>query len=85
MERISWSESVTNKEKKKLIKDSSKKEKMFNHQIDHDNFIRSIIKGKTERKRGRGRPSHCHLDKIRGQVNVVSYQEIKIRQLKRGR
>lgn len=43
----------------------------------HDNFIRSIIEGEIEGKRGRGKPKHSYIDQIKEKVTVVMYKEVK--------
>ena len=50
---------------------------MIGHLIRHDHFLKNIIEGKIEGKRGRGRPRRNYFEQVKEKVNVVSYQEVK--------
>ena len=85
MERISWTEMVTNEEvlqrinEKRNLMDTIEKRrgKMIGHLIRHDRFINNIMEGKIEGKRGRGRPRLSYISQIKNKINVMSYKEVK--------
>lgn len=41
---------------------------MFGHLILHDSFLRDIIEGKIDEKRGKGKPRRRYLDEIKEKV-----------------
>ncbi|KAI5636210.1 hypothetical protein NE865_11049 [Phthorimaea operculella] len=85
MEGISWTERKTNEEVLQLVKEKrallrtieNRRGKMMGHLIRHDSFLKTIIEGKVEGKRGRGRPRRNYFQQLKEKVNVVSYQEVK--------
>lgn len=52
---------------------------MLGHLIRHDNFIKTILEGKVEGTRKRGRPRRTYMDQIKENISVVSYQEVRER------
>lgn len=46
--------------------------------VRHDSFINNITEIRIEGKRGRGRPRR-YLKQVKETVNVMSYQEVKLR------
>ena len=70
--KISWKERKTNKEvlkmakqKRSLLTDIMKrKNRFFGHTIRHNNFQTTLLEGKINGKRGRGRPRRSWLDDI---------------------
>ncbi|PZC74919.1 hypothetical protein B5X24_HaOG207024 [Helicoverpa armigera] len=85
MERISWTERVTNEEvlnrvgtKRQLLQNIEyRRGKMIGHLICHDDFIKNIVEGKVEGKRGRGRPRYSYIKQIKEKVKVVTYKEVQ--------
>lgn len=85
MEGISWTEMVSNErvlervKEKRSIMDTieNRRGSMIGHLIRHDLFIKNIIEGKIEGKRGRGRPRRTFMEQIKEKVHVGSYQEVK--------
>ncbi|XP_073966137.1 26S proteasome non-ATPase regulatory subunit 13-like [Choristoneura fumiferana] len=49
---------------------------LIGHLIRHDDFFKTILEGKIEGKRGRGRSRRSYIDQIREKVGVASYQEM---------
>ncbi|KAJ2951390.1 hypothetical protein O0L34_g13533 [Tuta absoluta] len=85
MEKISWTEKRTNEAVLNIVKEQrsslrtidDRRGKMMGHLIRHDHFLKNIVEGKVEGRRGRGRPRRNYFDQIKEKVNVVSYQEVK--------
>ncbi|PZC78062.1 hypothetical protein B5X24_HaOG202597 [Helicoverpa armigera] len=84
MERISWTERISNEEvlsrigsRRQLLHSiENRRGKMIGHLIRHDDFIKNIVEGKVEGKRGRGRPRYSYMKQIKEKVNVVTYKEV---------
>lgn len=93
MERISWTEKITNIEVLRRIQEKrillttieNRRGKMVGHLIRHDSFIKTIMEGKIEGKRGRGRPRISYMSQIKEKIAVVSYKEVKETALERNR
>ena len=70
--KISWKERKTNKEVLKLAKQKrtlltdimKRKNRFFGHTIRHNNFQTTLLEGKINGKRGRGRPRKAWVDDI---------------------
>lgn len=85
MEKISWTEKRTNEEVLTLVDEKrsllrtieNRRGKMMGHLIRHDTFFKTILEGKIEGKRGRGRPRRNFIEQVKEKVGVVSYQEVK--------
>ncbi|XP_048006632.1 uncharacterized protein LOC125241959 [Leguminivora glycinivorella] len=85
MEKISWTEKVTNEEVLNRVKEKRcilrtvecRRGNMLGHLLRHDEFIKIIIEGKVEGRRKRGKPRRAYMDQVKEKVNVVSYQAVK--------
>lgn len=84
MEEISWMKRNTNEvlkvaqEKRSLLQTlENRRTEMFGHLTRHDSSLRSIMEGKIEGKRAKGRQRRSYLAQISEKVSHVSYQEIK--------
>ncbi|KAJ0183311.1 hypothetical protein K1T71_001287 [Dendrolimus kikuchii] len=85
MKRISWKEKKTNEEVPDMLKEKriilktleERRGKMFGHLFRHDTFLCTLIEGKVEARREKGRPRRAFMDQIKEKVGVVSYIEVK--------
>ncbi|KAI8442554.1 hypothetical protein MSG28_006015 [Choristoneura fumiferana] len=50
---------------------------MLKHLIRHDSYIKTILEGRIEGRRGGGRARRSFIDPAKEKVNVMSYQELK--------
>ncbi|CAH0406949.1 unnamed protein product [Chilo suppressalis] len=93
MERISLTEKLSNErildivgERKALIDTLENRYlRMFGHLVRHDEFIKNIIEGKVEGKRGWGRPRIAYTKQIKEKVGIESCRGLKELAEDRGR
>ena len=82
MEKISWTEKITNEEvlkrvgeERQVVKLISRKKNWIGHVLQDDGLLKQVLKGRMEGKRGRGRPRTGMLDEL----IVGSYGDMKRR------
>ena len=81
MEKISWTEKITNEEVLKRVGEErqlikmirNRKKNWIGHVLRGDGLLREVMEGRMEGKRGRGRPRIGMLDEL----IVGSYGEMK--------
>ncbi|KAI5631681.1 reverse transcriptase (RNA-dependent DNA polymerase) domain-containing protein [Phthorimaea operculella] len=56
---------------------------MLGHLLRHDDLLKTIIEGKIEGRRGRGRPRRAYMDQVKEKIGVMSYKEVKEKAQKR--
>ncbi|KAI5640823.1 hypothetical protein NE865_06931 [Phthorimaea operculella] len=85
MQKIKWTDKVTNEEVLVQVKEKrnilsiieNRRGKMFGHLMRHDEFIKVIMEGKIEGKRGRGRPRRSYSDQLKEKAGVTTYKDLK--------
>lgn len=55
----------------------TRKIKFFGHVMRHDTFTINIVKGKINRKRGKGRPRVTNLGNVKKLLSLPSYEAMK--------
>jgi len=88
MEKISWTAHVSNEEVSSLVKEQrclvhvikQRQANWIGHVLRHDCLHKTVLEGKMEEKRTRGKPRRKMLDLFMEQEDKkISYQELKRR------